>query len=124
MKEDAVSSVLGEVLMIALVLVLVPVVTISLMHQLPEDRTPVVTIQAWSPDASSVWLFHKGGDWVRVQDMRILVNGNQDWSWQAGYQNQTFDLGDRITVSGVHTGDTIGVVVKNSVVFSGTLHAY
>ncbi|PKL59597.1 MAG: type IV pilin, partial [Methanomicrobiales archaeon HGW-Methanomicrobiales-4] len=51
-RDSAVSSVVGEVLMIALVLILVPMVTISLMNQLPEDRVPTVTIKMGSVSQS------------------------------------------------------------------------
>lgn len=67
-KDSGVSTVLSEVLMIALVLFLVPVVTISLINQLPEDRVPTVNIKMdvnYSSDKLLVTLYHKGGDYIK-----------------------------------------------------------
>lgn len=119
-RDPAVSSVISEVLMIALVLILVPVVTISLMNQLPEDRVPTVTIKMGTVSQSGeLHLYHKGGDWVKREDILLMVNGNEDTSWKSGFLNQTFDLGDTLTLSGVTPGTSISLVVHQAVVFSG-----
>jgi len=75
MREDAVSAVLSEVLMIALDLILVPVVTISLMNQLPEERVPTVTIRMGPLIGDEVIFYHKGGDWIKKSDIKIIQNG-------------------------------------------------
>lgn len=105
--------------MIALVLILVPVVTVSLMNQLPEDRIPTITIVMGPLENSSVSLYHKGGDWVRITDIRILVNGQTENSWKKKYQNMTYDLGDRILLTEIPAGATIGVAAKNAVIYTG-----
>lgn len=116
-KDSGVSTVLSEVLMIALVLILVPVVTISLMNQLPEDRVPTVNIKM-SPiiDGGEVTFYHKGGDWIKKSDIKIIQNGEQK---SFNYDKPVFDLGDKITVSGVIQNDRIDFVAKNSIIFSG-----
>lgn len=81
MKRDSgVSVVLGEVLMIALVLILVPTVTISLMNQMPGDRVPTVMIlmkvntDPNNPDIfENVTLFHKGGDYLKKKDISVII---------------------------------------------------
>jgi archaeal type IV pilus assembly protein PilA len=118
-RDPAVSSVISEVLMIALVLILVPIVTMSLMNQLPEGRVPTVLIKMGPFDGSSVTLYHKGGDWIRKEDIRILLNGNVIGF---SYNRTTFDLGDTISVQGIPDGGNISFIVKNAVVFSGVAH--
>lgn len=118
-RDSAVSSVLSEVLLIALVLILVPIVTVSLMNQLPEGRVPTVTIKMGPLDDSSVTFYHKGGDWIRKEDIKIMLNGNPVLF---PYNKVTFDLGDAISVSGVPEGGNISFIVKNTVVFSGVAH--
>ena len=82
-REQAISSVIGEVLMIALVLILVPMVTISLLNQLPEDRVPTVTIKMGSLSQSGeLHLYHKGGDWIKQEQLKITGNGVEDTSWK------------------------------------------
>jgi Protein of unknown function (DUF1628). len=115
-REDAVSPVIGESLMIVLVLILVPIVTISLMNQLPEDRVPTVTIRMGQLIGDEVTFYHKGGDWVKKSDIKILQNGEQK---TFTYDNPVFDLGDQITVSGVIPNVRIDFIAKNSIVFSG-----
>ncbi|WP_373838664.1 type IV pilin [Methanospirillum sp.] len=115
-KESGVSSVLSEVLMIALVLILVPVVTISLMNQLPEDRVPTVNIKMSPIIDDKVTFYHKGGDWIKKSDIKIFCNGEQK---SFNYDKPVFDLGEKITVSGVIQNDRIDFVAKNSIIFSG-----
>lgn len=121
-RDSAISSVISEVLLIALVLILVPIVTVSLMNQLPDDRVPTVTIMMGSLDDLNITLFHKGGDWIRTEDIRIQVNGEIIDSWRATYPSNTFDLSDRIIVTGIPEGGTIRVIAKNAVIFSGVAH--
>ncbi len=116
MIDDAISPLIGESLMIALVLILVPFVTISLMSQLPEERVPTVTIKMGPLIGDTVTFYHKGGDWIKKSDIKILQNGEQK---EIIYDKQVFDLGDRMTVHGVVSKSRIDFVAKNSIIFSG-----
>jgi len=66
-----------------------------------------------------VHLFHKGGDWVRKEQMRVTVDGAENPTWRDKFKNQTFDLGDNLTLSGILPRERISLVVHNAVVFSG-----
>lgn len=118
-RDPAVSVVIGEVLMISLVLILVPVLTVYLLNQMPEDRAPSVTVKMSPISQGEVHLYHKGGDWVKYGQIHITVNGAEKNDWKETFQNQTFDLGDNLTVKNVEPGSRISLVVHNSVVFSG-----
>lgn len=118
-RDSAVSAVISETLMIALVLILVPMVTISLMNQLPEDRIPTVTIKMSPFDGDSVTLFHKGGDWIKPGAIRITRNGE---SVPVEYPYPVFDLGNNITVSQVTEGDEICFIAGDAVLFSGVAY--
>lgn len=77
-KDSGVSPVIGESLMIVLVLILVPIVTISLMNQLPEDRVPTVTIKMdvnvnSDHDSFNITLYHKGGDYLKKADLTVNI---------------------------------------------------
>lgn len=142
-KEPAVTPVISEMLMIALVLILIPMVTISLMNQLPEGRVPTVTIlmgvNVDTNTLQNVTLYHKGGDYVKKTDLqvRIRTNHNGEIKEFGPYNSnfltpastkQVFDLGDSLTTSDINapleSGTTISVlfIVKNSVLFSGDYH--
>lgn len=120
MREDAVSPVIGESLMIMLVLILVPIVTISLMNQLPEDRVQTVNIKMSPIIGDEVTFYHKGGDWVKADSIKITRNGEHI---EFSYKDPVFDLGDCLTTDNViQNGDKIAFVVKNAVIFSGVAH--
>lgn len=141
MKRDpAVSSVISEVLLIALVLMLVPMVTISLMNQLPQDRVPTVVIKIGHLSDDSVILYHKGGDYIKKDDLSVIIRitgkDGKTKKESAPYRRDqleystdysVFDLGDSATIrdspffSDISKGSeiTITVIVKNAVIFSG-----
>ncbi|MDD1727592.1 MAG: type IV pilin N-terminal domain-containing protein [Methanospirillum sp.] len=122
-RDSGVSSVIGEMLMIVLVLILVPVVTISLMNQLPEDRTPTVTIKMGPINNTGyVAFYHKGGDWIRKENIQVFRNGYKIDSTRLLLQNLTFDLGDELGVSELTRGDNISIIAKNAVIFSGVVN--
>lgn len=117
-RDPAVSAVIGEVLMISLVLILVPMVTVYLLNQMPEDRIPSVSIKMGSISSSGeVHLYHKGGDWIKKEQIHMVIDGTERNTWSI--PNQTFDLGDILSLKGVSSGNRINLVVGNSVVFSG-----
>lgn len=116
MREDAVSPVIGETLMILLVLILVPFVTISLMNQLPEERVPTVTIRMGPLIGDTVTFYHKGGDWIKKSEIKIAQMGDTK---SFNYIKPVFDLGDTITAHNVNPDIRIDFIAKNSVIFSG-----
>ena len=58
--EQAVSEVVGEMLMIGIVLILVSVFSASLPDYLPSERSPTVTILLSNDTLGNVTLWHKG----------------------------------------------------------------
>lgn len=139
-RNQAVSEVVGEMLMIGIVLILAAVFTSQLPNYLPSERSPTVTIMMNNDTFGNVFFWHKGGDWVKVSDLRVVIS-NQ--TYQATYtftgaprftfvpdpaetnDNQTFDLGGNITVS---TGATLNgdekivLATDRAVLFSGTVN--
>jgi FlaG/FlaF family flagellin (archaellin) len=120
-RDNAASPVIGEMLLITLVLILIPVATITLMHQLPQDRVPTVNILMHIDDSNNVSLHHKGGDHVNIDDIEIFVHdvkiGN---AWKSSYQKVVFDLGDVISISAT-SGQRISLVAKRAVIFRGVV---
>jgi len=147
MKDPAVSSVISEVLLIALVLILVPIVTISLMNQLPEDRIPTVTIlMKISPSQGppeTVILYHKGGDYIKKDDISVIIrirdpsgSTKESMTYQKKKNNLVFssntpiyNLKDSIEISAsdffkdIQSGSDVEVtlIAKNFVVFRGEM---
>ena len=123
-RDDAFSPVIGEILLIALILILIPSVTISLMHQLPQDRIPTVNILMQS-DSSGVSLYHKGRDYINIDDIDIFVQDvNIGNAWKTTYKRLNnkilFDLGDVITIP-ANPGNKITLVTQKAVIFRGVV---
>src|SRR5208282_6235724 len=81
-NSRAVSGVVGEMLMIGIVLVLAAVFTAQLPNYLPSERSSTVTIMMSNDTSGNVTLWHKGGDWVKVNDLKVIVS-NQ--TYQSNY---------------------------------------
>ncbi len=73
-KSEGVSSVVGEMLMLTLVLILASLFAISVSQLVPEDRDPSANIFVGSADDSghSITLWHKGGDPLITSDLKII----------------------------------------------------
>lgn len=76
-------------LMIALVVVLLTVFSAALFNYLPMDREPTVTIMMKNDTWGNITLWHKGGDWVKGEDLTVLIGYDTDKRWSYKY-NETF----------------------------------
>ena len=107
-RDDAATSVVGEILLMALVIILVSLFAASAFDLLPGDRQSVVDVSMSYDDANKTLSFwHKGGDWIAGEDLTVtLTEGNtkkplvekslKDWE---GKEKVVFDLGGCYTVS-------------------------
>jgi hypothetical protein len=131
-NESAVSEVVGEMLVIGIVLILVSVFSASLSNYLPSERSPTVTILISNDTQGNITLWHKGGDWVRTDTLRVIISNR---SFQESYRlsdpqtfilspaGQSFDLGGSITAVHRHhlAGDEeVVLATDRAVIFSGT----
>ena len=133
-KEVAVSAVVGEMLMIGIVLILVSFFSATLPSYLPSERSPTVTILMSHDTSGNITLWHKGGDWVRADSLRVVIsNQTREVSYrlndpQHGFIlvpfTQTFDVGSNITVireESLIGDESVVLATDRSVVFSGTV---
>ena len=125
MSDEAVSEVVGEMLMISLVLLLVGVFAVSLGNFLPTERAPTVTVMVTNT-TENVTLYHKGGDWVRAADLEVVVSNHtstqryRSSKFILSPEKQVFDLGSSITVNWTVAGDeTVRLVTPRAVLFTG-----
>lgn len=131
MRDEAVSEVVGEMIMIALVLLLVSIFAVSLSNCLPTERAPTVTVMMTNT-TDSITLHHKGGDWIQVKDLEIIVL-NATKSRRYHYdtlhhydtflltpEKQVFDIGSNITVNcNVDGGEKVSLIAPRAVLFTG-----
>jgi FlaG/FlaF family flagellin (archaellin) len=133
-KEVAVSAVVGEMLMIGIVLILVSFFSATLPSYLPSERSPTVTILMSHDSSGNITLWHKGGDWVRADSLRVVIsNQTREVSYRLTDpqhdfilvpSTQTFDLGSNITLireESLIGDESVVLATDRSVVFSGTV---
>ncbi|MDO8841293.1 type IV pilin N-terminal domain-containing protein [Methanocalculus sp.] len=134
----AVSSVIGEMIMIALVIILVALFASSVFSLIPGERDATVDIAMKSGAGDSGIIFwHKGGDWVQKKDLTVVVldkdGGRKEYPSGSvpiilynvnNDETMTFDLGGRLEVSPVSElkkGDMIRVLTRTTVIYSGEI---
>jgi hypothetical protein len=129
--DTGVSEVVGEMLMIALVVVLLSVFSAALYNFLPTDRDPSISIMMTS-DRQNITLWHKGGDWIKSQDLAVIIGNETDrTTFYHGNKGlvfvpdiTVFDLGSNITITMPENqpleGDkTVKLVTSRTVIYSG-----
>lgn len=126
-REDGVSGVVGEMLMIALVIVVISVFSAAIGNFLPSGRDPSISVMM-SNDRQNITLWHKGGDWVRAEDLTVIVGNETGRSTFSGEMlvivpaKPVFDLGSNITVRLPATpegNETVRLVTPRTVVYTG-----
>jgi len=130
----AVSEVVGEMLMISLVLILVAVFSASLADHLPLERVPSVTIKVTNDTAGTIMLWHKGGDWVKADSLRVRVFETDGDVTTYTLRNSpvfalvpdadSFDLESNITVSRGQPllgNESVSLFTDRAVLFSGSI---
>ncbi len=134
-QETAVSEVVGEMLMIGIVLILVAVFSASLSNYLPSERSPTVTIRMSNDTAGNITLWHKGGDWVKADTMRVIVSDannkitrtytiKSNPPFLAVPSAESFDLGDNLTVDWggpLDGNESVVLATDRAVIFSGRI---
>ena len=73
-SDDAVTSVVGEILLMALVIILVSLFAASAFDLLPGDRQSVVDVSMSYDKTNKILSFwHKGGDWIEGADLTAAM---------------------------------------------------
>jgi len=135
--DQGVSEVIGEMLMIGLVIILIAVFSTTISSFLPTERFPGVSIRMTNETPDTITLWHKGGDWVRVSDLEVIVSNSTDHATEITFragdtthpfyivpQKSTFDLGGNITIAwgaALDGNETVKLATHKAVIFSGHL---
>ncbi len=131
-QEDAVSTVVGEMLLLVIALVLISVFAVSILGLIPGEREEVVNVgMNSSVDMGTISLWHKGGDWINKDDLKITVyNGFErrnvtlvSLTNQTGYPKEIFELGECLTyaVESLSSGDEVRLSTQRTIIFSGVV---
>lgn len=107
-RDDAATSVVGEILLMALVIILVSLFAASAFDLLPGDRQSVVDVSMSVNDDNTLSFWHKGGDWIDGNDLTVTLtaaNGQKctltakSLTDYQGVVKLVFDLGGCYTVN-------------------------
>lgn len=132
--EEAVSSVVGEMILMVLVIILVSLFASSAFSLLPGDREASVDVAMKNVSGDSTVIFwHKGGDWVEKKNLEVVVIGDDrsrqeyttfDLYDEADNLTSTFDLGGYLKVKlkkSLQINDTLRLVTTKNVIYSGEI---
>ena len=127
-KDDAVSSVVGEMLLLTIVLILTAVFAVSAFSFLPGDREDIVDVDAEISD-NTITFWHKGGDAVPKDQLSAAVYDGvtpktvtvSSLKNAAGDDTAVFDLGGYYTVSvtGLTSRDEIRLSTDRTIIYTG-----
>ncbi len=73
-EEDAVSPVIGVILMVAITVILAAVIAAFVFGMGPPEQAPVASIRLTGVSGSNVTLQHQGGDSIDMSDTTITVS--------------------------------------------------
>lgn len=105
-SDDAVTSVVGEILLMALVIILVSLFAASAFDLLPGDRQSAVDV-SMSIKGDTISFWHKGGDWIEGSELSASLtesDGKKHILEKVslrdcfGDEKLVFDLGGNYTV--------------------------
>ncbi len=71
-KESGLTSVVGEMLLLVLVIVLVSIIAASALSMLPGERETMIDV-SMSMNSSHIFFWHHGGDWVDAGDLTVQI---------------------------------------------------
>jgi len=135
-NDEAVSSVVGEMIMISLVIILVALFATSAFSLVPGGREASVDVVMKNVSGDTMVVFwHKGGDWVEGKDLTVLIidkDGKRDEYRPKDIRDhqgkivKAFDLGGYLEVDlgiGNHLegGDIVRLVTPKTVIYSGVI---
>jgi len=130
-NDEAVSSVVGEMIMITLVIMLVALFATSAFSLVPGGREPSVDVAMVNKSGDTTVVFwHKGGDWVEGKDLAVVVineSGRNEYHPEDVFDHQNksvkaFDLGGCLNVtinSPLEERDIVRLVTPKTVIYSG-----
>lgn len=132
--DDAVSSVVGELLILVLVIILVSILAVSAFNLLPGERISVVNVvmEPYAAGNDNLTFYHKGGDWIEAAKIRLTVTPENKGKKivlsptlplkdYGGKDTDIFDLGGRCSfeITGVPDGEySLRLVSSDAVLYS------
>ena len=133
-KDDGVSSVVGEMLLLAIGVILVAVFATSLFGLLPSDREDHVDVAMYSDVLNKTLTFyHKGGDAIPKEELRVMVYPDTSVNPKnskitslkdnAGENTAVFNLGCVLTadVSGLTSKDQVRLMTEHTIIYTGVV---
>ena len=129
-KDDAVSSVVGEMLLLTIALILTAVFAVSAFSFLPGDREDIVDVDA-EISSNTITFWHKGGDAVPKDQLSAAVyNGVTPRTVTvislknaADAETAVFDLGGsyNVYVPSLRSGDEIRLSTDRTIIYTGVV---
>lgn len=111
-EDEAVSEILGTLILIALIAGAITILGTVLLSQPPPGKVPAAAIVITN-ESNVVLLYHEGGDPVPAGDLAILINGNTVPFSGAGSDN-VWGVGETLTAVAPALPREVTVVLSGS----------
>jgi FlaG/FlaF family flagellin (archaellin) len=100
--EDGVSEILGEMLMLAITVMIVVVLIASVSSMMSRPATQIVSMTVQPYNSTAIVVQHTGGDAIVFADLAVAVDGNSKPFQPADTNsNSLWDAGEYLYVPGV-----------------------
>jgi len=100
-NSHAVSSALGTVMLIGVVVIGIGIVSVTIFSQPPPEELPVADLVATIVDNKTLYIAHNGGDPLSEEDFILTANGEmvsaEDLTISGGDGDWPFEVGETIT---------------------------
>ena len=106
-NEDAVSPVIGVILMVAITVILAALIGAFVFQMGPPEMSPQASIQLVDADGTDFTLTHNGGDTISWDETRISIDGTD---YNGTMPTGEFNTGNRETITATH-GDGSDVML-------------
>lgn len=114
-QDDAVSEIIGEILMLAITVMIFAILIATVSAMISRPPTEIVRMDVQALSDTTLTIRHMGGDTVPYTQLAVVVDGNVISATASDTNaNSRWDLGENLLVSGVNTSHSLRVLVYDS----------
>lgn len=116
LNDDAVSEIIGEIMMLAITVMIFAILIAAVSTVVSKPRTEIVHMEALALNDTTLTIRHSGGDIIAYGQIAVVIDGVVKPAMASDTNaNGRWDLGENLIVYGVDTTKSLSVLVYDSV---------